>query len=158
MIVTSPIQATVSIGNAHHRRRLMRAVSLKLQKWTGRTVGGGNGTLVSIVVLFSSLIALSVATSVAGTTVRTLLIVVLTLGAILLVGRSKPATPEQGSAVRVKVQKSLNTPLYREADQKQRINAATQLGVGSLVAGAMLALIVSVVLGYLVTTTTSLLK
>jgi hypothetical protein len=30
--------------------------------------------------------------------------------------------------------------------------------VGSLVAGAMLALIVSVVLGYLVTTTTSLLK
>ena len=136
----------------------MRAVLLKLQKWTGRTVGGGKGTLVSIVMLFSSLIALSVATSVAGTTVRTLLIVVLTLGAILLIGRSKPATPEQGSAVRVKVQKSLNTPLYREADQKQRINAATQLGVGSLVAGAMLALIVSVVLGYLVTTTTSLLK
>jgi hypothetical protein len=52
----------------------------------------------------------------------------------------------------------LNTPLYSEADRKQRINAATQLGVGSLVAGAMLALIVSVVLGYLVTTTTSLLK
>jgi hypothetical protein len=76
----------------------------------------------------------------------------------LLVGRSKPATPEQGSAVRVKVQKRVNTPLYRELDQKQRINAATQLGVGSLVAGAMLALIVSVVLGYLVTTTTSLLK
>ena len=138
----------------------MRAVSLALPSSSGTfcTVGGGNGTLVSIVVLFSSLIALSVATSVAGTTVRTLLIVVLTLGAILLVGRSKPATPEQGSAVRVKVQKRLNTPLYRELDQKQRINAATQLGVGSLVAGAMLALIVSVVLGYLVTTTTSLLK
>jgi hypothetical protein len=95
------------------------------------------------VVLFSSLIALSVATSVAGTTVRTLLIVVLTLGAILLVGRSKPATPEQGSAVRVNTRKTINTP---------------QLGVGSLVAGAMLALIVSVVLAYLVTTTTSLLK
>ena len=138
----------------------MRAVSLALPSSSGTfcTVGGGNGTLVSIVVLFSSLIALSVATSVAGTTVRTLLIVVLTLGAILLVGRSKPATPEQGLAVRVKVQKRLNTPLYREIDQKQRINAATQLGVGSLVAGAVLALIVSVVLAYFVTTTTSLLK
>lgn len=98
------------------------------------------------------------ATSVAGTTVRTVLIVVLTLGAILLVGRSKPATPEQGSAVRVKIQKTLNTPLYSEPDQKQRINAASQLGVGSLVVGAVLALIVSVVLAYLVTTTTSLLK
>ena len=73
-------------------------------------------------------------------------------------GRSKPATPEQGSAVRVKIQKAINTPLYGEPDQKQRINAASQLGVGSLVAGAMLALIVSVVLAYLVTTTTSLLK
>jgi hypothetical protein len=52
----------------------------------------------------------------------------------------------------------MNTPLYREPDQKQRINAASQLGVGSLVIGAMLALIVSVVLAYLVTTTTSLLK
>ena len=98
------------------------------------------------------------ATSVAGTTIRTVLIAVLTLGAIVLVGRSKPATPEQGSAVRVKVQKTLNTPLYREPDQKHRISSATQLGVGSLVAGAMLALVVSVVLAYLVTTTTSLLK
>ena len=108
--------------------------------------------------LFSSLIALSVATSVAGTTIRTVLIAVLTLGAILLVGRSKPATPEQGSAVRVKIQKSINTPLYSESDQKQRINSASQLGVGSLVVGAMLALVISVVLAYLVTTTTSLLK
>ena len=108
--------------------------------------------------LFSSLIAHSVATSVAGTTIRTLLIAVLTLGAIFLVGRSKPATPEQGSAVRVKIQKTMNTPLYREPDQKQRINAASQLGAGSLVVGAMLALVISVVLAYLVTTTTSLLK
>jgi len=138
----------------------MRAVLLALPSSSGAlcTDGGGKGTLLSIVVLFSSLIALSVATSVAGTTVRTLLIVVLTLGAILLVGRSKPATPEQGSAVRVNTQKAINTPLYREPNQKQRINAASQLGVGSLVAGAMLALIVSVVLAYLVTTTTSLLK
>jgi hypothetical protein len=105
--------------------------------------------------LFSSLIALSVATSVAGTTVRTLLIVVLTLGAILLVGRSKPATPDQGSAVRVHTQK---TPLYKEPDQRHRITAASHLGVGSLVVGAMLALVISVVLAYLVTTTTSLLK
>ena len=108
--------------------------------------------------LFSSLIAHSVATSVAGTTIRTVLIAVLTLGAIVLVGRSKPATPEQGSAVRVEIQKSINTPLYRAPDQKQRINAASQLGVGSLVVGAMLALVISVVLAYLVTTTTSLLK
>ena len=108
--------------------------------------------------LFSSLIAHSVATSVAGTTIRTVLIAVLTLGAIVLVGRSKPATPEQGSAVRVEIQKSINTPLYRAPDQKQRINAASQLGAGSLVVGAMLALVISVVLAYLVTTTTSLLK
>ncbi len=108
--------------------------------------------------LFSSLIAHSVATSLVGTTIRTLLIAVLTLGAIFLVGRSKPATPEQGSAVRVKIQKTMNTPLYREPDQKQRINAASQLGAGSLVVGAMLALVISVVLAYLVTTTTSLLK
>jgi hypothetical protein len=122
------------------------------------TEGGGKGTLLLIVMLFSSLIALSVATSVAGTTIRTVLIAVLTLGAIFLVGRSKPATPEQGSAVRVENPKTINTPLYREPNQKQRINSATQLGVGSLVAGAMLALVISVVLAYLVTTTTSLLK
>jgi hypothetical protein len=122
------------------------------------TDGGGKGTLLFIVMLFSSLIALSVATSVAGTTIRTVLIAVLTLGAIFLVGRSKPATPEQGSAVRVENPKTINTPLYREPNQKQRINSATQLGVGSLVAGAMLALVISVVLAYLVTTTTSLLK
>ena len=122
------------------------------------TDGGGKGTLLFIVMLFSSLIAHSVATSVAGTTIRTLLIAVLTLGAIFLVGRSKPATPEQGSAVRVENPKTINTPLYREPNQKQRINSATQLGVGSLVAGAMLALVISVVLAYLVTTTTSLLK
>jgi len=122
------------------------------------TDGGGKGTLLFIVMLFSSLIALSVATSVAGTTIRTVLIAVLTLGAIVLVGRSKPATPEQGSAVRVEIQKTINTPLYREPDQKQRINAASQLGAGSLVVGAMLALVISVVLAYLVTTTTSLLK
>lgn len=122
------------------------------------TDGGGKGTLLFIVMLFSSLIASSVATSVAGTTVRTVLIAVLTLGAILLIGRSKPATPEQGSAVRVEIQKRTSTPLYSEPDQKQRINAATQLGAGSLVVGAMLALVISVVLAYLVTTTTSLLK
>ena len=122
------------------------------------TDGGGKGTLLFIVMLFSSLIAHSVATSVAGTTIRTVLIAVLTLGAIVLVGRSKPATPEQGSAVRVEIQKTINTPLYREPDQKQRINAASQLGAGSLVVGAMLALVISVVLAYLVTTMTSLLK
>ena len=138
----------------------MRAGSPTLNSSTGAlcTDGGGKGTLLFIVMLFSSLIALSVATSVAGTTIRTVLIAVLTLGAIVLVGRSKPATPEQGSAVRVEIQKTINTPLYREPDQKQRINAASQLGAGSLVVGAMLALVISVVLAYLVTTTTSLLK
>jgi hypothetical protein len=138
----------------------MRSGSPTLNSGTGAlcTDGGGKGTLLFIVMLFSSLIALSVATSVAGTTIRTVLIAVLTLGAIFLVGRSKPATPEQGSAVRVENPKTINTPLYREPNQKQRINSATQLGVGSLVAGAMLALVISVVLAYLVTTTTSLLK
>jgi len=50
------------------------------------------------------------------------------------------------------------TPLYKEPSEKQRKTSAVGLLGGSVLAGALSAIVISVVLAYLVTTLTSLLK
>lgn len=93
--------------------------------------------------------------SVTGVTIRSLLVVILTLGAIFLLGRSKPARPTQPIVVRVV---NRLTPLYRAPDQQHRLVAGGSLGAGAIVIGAVVAILVSVVIAYAVTTVTGLLR
>lgn len=93
--------------------------------------------------------------SVTGVTIRSLLVMILTLGAIFLLGRSKPARPTQPIVVRVV---NRLTPLYRAPDQQRRLVASGSLGAGAIVIGAVVAILVSVVIAYAVTTVTGLLR
>lgn len=93
--------------------------------------------------------------SVTGVTIRSLLVVILTLGAIFLLGSSKPARPTQPIVVRVV---NRLTPLYRAPDQQRRLVAGGSLGAGAIVIGAVVAILVSVVIAYAVTTVTGLLR
>lgn len=93
--------------------------------------------------------------SVTGVTIRSLLVVILTLGAIFLLGRSKPARPTQPIVVRVV---NRVTPLYRTPDQQRRLVVGGSLGAGAIVIGAVVAILVSVVIAYAVTTVTALLR
>lgn len=93
--------------------------------------------------------------SVTGVTIRSLLVVLLTLGAIFLLGRTKPARPTQPIAVRVD---NRMTPLYKAPNQQRRFIASSALGTGAIVIGAVLSVIVSVVIAYAVTTVTGLLR
>lgn len=101
-----------------------------------------------------------VAQSVAGVTIRSLLIVILTLGAIFLIGRSKPARPNHSAGMRPAMVRVVtrSTPLYKNPDQQRRLIASGTIGAGALVVGAVVAVVVSVVLAYLVTTVTGLLR
>ncbi len=93
--------------------------------------------------------------SVTGVTIRSLLVVILTLGAIFLLGRSKPARPTRPIVVRVGTHE---TPLYKTPDQQRRLVASGSLGVGAIVTGAVVAIVVSVAIAYAVTTVTGLLR
>ncbi len=93
--------------------------------------------------------------SVTGVTIRSLLVVLLTLGAIFLVSRSKPARPNQPIVVRVE---NRMTPLYKAPNQQRRLIASGTLGAGAVVIGAILTVIVSVIIAYAVTTVTGLLR
>lgn len=115
---------------------------------------GGGSTLVGTVLLSSFIIPL-IGQSVTGVTIRSLLVVILTLGAIFLLGRSKPARPTQPIVVRVT---SRITPLYKAPDQQRRLLASATLGAGALVSGAVIAILISVVIAYAVTTVTGLLR
>lgn len=88
-------------------------------------------------------------------TVRALLAVSLAIGALVILNGSKPARPNRPNVVQVRTN---TTHLYSEPSDKQRKASAIGLLGGSLVAGALAAIVVSVVLAYLVTTLTSLLK
>ena len=101
-----------------------------------------------------------VAQSVTGVTIRSLLIVILTLGAIFLIGRSKPARPNRPFGMRPAMVRVVtrSTPLYKDPDQQRRLLASGSLGAGALVVGAVVAVVVSVVVAYLVTTATGLLR
>ena len=93
--------------------------------------------------------------SVTGVTIRSLLVVILTLGAIFLVGRSKPARPTQPIVVRVD---NRITPLYKTPNQQRRLLATGTLGAGAIVIGAIFTVLLSVVIAYAVTTVTGLLR
>lgn len=93
--------------------------------------------------------------SVTGVTIRSLLVVILTLGAIFLLGRSKPARPTQPIVVRVD---NRTTPLYKEPNQQRRLLATGTLGAGAIVIGAVFTVLISVVIAYAVTTVTGLLR
>lgn len=93
--------------------------------------------------------------SVTGVTIRSLLVVILTLGAIFLLGRSKPARPTQSIVVRVS---NRMTPLYKAPDQQRRLVASGSLGAGAVITGAVVAVLISVVIAYAVTTVTGLLR
>jgi len=93
--------------------------------------------------------------SVTGVTIRSLLVVILTLGAIFLLGRSKPARPTQPIVVRVA---NRMTPLYRAPDPQRRFVASGSLGAGAAVMGAIVAILITVVISYAVTTVTGLLR
>ena len=101
-----------------------------------------------------------VAQSVTGVTIRSLLIVILTLGAIFLIGRSKPTRPNRPSNMRPAMVRVVtrSTPIYKDPDQQRRLIAGGSLGAGALVVGAVVAVVVSVVMAYLITTVTGLLR
>jgi hypothetical protein len=88
-------------------------------------------------------------------TVRALLACVLAIGALVVLGGTKPARQDRPNVVQVKTKA---TPLYKDPSNKQRKTSAIGLIGGSVLAGALSAIVVSVVLAYLVTTLTSLLK
>jgi tetrahydromethanopterin S-methyltransferase subunit G len=142
---TSANQAQVNNGNAHHNLR-----SSDLSGRVGARVGGGSGTLFGIVTSLFSLIDLPIFASTFGVTVRALLACVLAI-----LSGTKPARQDRPNVVQVQTKA---TPLYREPSNKQRKTSALGLLGGSVLAGALSAIVVSVVLAYLVTTLTSLLK
>ena len=147
---TSASHAQVNNGNAHHNLR-----SSDLSGRVGARVGGGSGTLFGIVMSLFSLIDLPIFASTFGVTVRALLACVLAIGALVVLSGTKPARQDRPNVVQVQTKA---TPLYKEPSSKQRKTSAIGLLGGSVLAGALSAIVVSVVLAYLVTTLTSLLK
>ncbi|MEK7409890.1 MAG: hypothetical protein AAB327_00680, partial [Actinomycetota bacterium] len=115
---------------------------------------GDASTLVDTVLLSSFMIPL-IGQSVTDVTIRSLLVVILTLGAIFLLGRSKPARPTQPIVVRVT---NRMTPLYKAPELQRRFVAGGLLGAGAIVIGTVVAILVSVVIAYAVTTVTGLLR
>jgi len=102
-----------------------------------------------------SLIDLPIFASTFGVTVRALLACVLAIGALVVLGGTKPARQDRPNVVQVQTKV---TPLYKEPSEKQRKTSAIGLLGSSVLAGALSAIVISVVLAYLVTTLTSLLK
>lgn len=141
----------VKIGSAHHNRRESEVVTCLSSAWEGM---GGSSTLDDTVMLSSFMIPL-IGQSVTGVTIRSLLVVILTLGAIFLIGRSKPARPTRPIVVRVA---NRTTPLYKPPDQQRRLLASGSLGTGAFVVGALISIVISVVIAYAVTTVTGLLR
>lgn len=87
----------------------------------------------AVVSVFSSIIF---SVTAADTTVRAVLAVALAVLALAAVDRMKPATPRRPIPVRVDERAA---PLWREPDRNGRLRAAGNLGIGSLLAGAVLA-------------------
>ncbi len=122
--------------------------------------GAGGSSTLGVADMLSSLMIPLVAQSVTGVTIRSLLIVILTLGAIFLIGRSKPARPNRPTNMRPAMVRVVtrSAPLYKGPDQQRRLIVSGSLGAGALVVGAVVAVVVSVVVAYLVTTVTGLLR
>ncbi|NBP50674.1 MAG: hypothetical protein EBU70_05725 [Actinobacteria bacterium] len=85
---------------------------------------------------------------------RAALAALLGMVAVVLLGRRQPARPGGAGTHRVVLR---DAPLERQPDARDRSNAATSLVAGGLVGGALVALVVTVVLAYLVNQVESLL-
>lgn len=70
------------------------------------------------------------------TTLRAVLAIALAVLALVAIDRMKPAAPRRPIPVRIDERAA---PLWREPGKNERLRAAGNLGVGSLVAGAVLA-------------------
>jgi len=79
-------------------------------------------------------------------TLRAVRAVALALLALAAVDRMKPATPRRPIPVRIDERAA---PLWRDPERNERLRAAGNLGVGSIVVGAVLAC----VLGFLLAIT-----
>lgn len=99
-------------------------------------VGGGKGTLESVMNLLASLSGTDV-------TVRAAWVVACALVALAVISRMKPATPRRPAVVRVD-QKP--TPLYKEPQKNRKWQSAGYLSAGSLVVGAVIACVIAFVL------------
>lgn len=100
------------------------------------TVGGGRGTLGSVMNLVASLSGTDV-------TVRAAWVVVCAVVALAVISRIKPATPRRPAVVRVD-QKP--TPMYKAPEKQKRWQTTGILGAGSLVVGAVIACLIAIVL------------
>jgi hypothetical protein len=97
----------------------------------------------------------SFAASVPGVTVRALLVCLLSFGALVLISRSRPEGSNARKAIRVSTEK---TSLYKKPERDQRLTSLASLSIGAIVAGALVAIAVSVAIAYIVGTVTSLLQ
>jgi hypothetical protein len=97
----------------------------------------------------------SFAASVPGVTVRALLVCVLSFGALVLISRSKSEGSNASKVIRVSTEK---TPLYKEPEREHRLTSLASLSIGAMVAGALVAIAISVAIAYIVGTVTSLLQ
>ena len=97
----------------------------------------------------------SFAASVPGVTVRALLVCLLSFGALVLISRNKSEESNAGKVIRVSTEK---TPLYREPEREHRLVSLAELSIGAVVAGAIVAIALSVAIAYIVGTVTNLLQ
>ena len=96
----------------------------------------------AVVSLFSSISSVTAG----DVTLRAVLAIALAVLALAAVDRMKPATPRRPIPVRVDERAA---PLWREPERNERLRAAGNLGVGSILVGAVLAC----VLGFLLAIT-----
>jgi hypothetical protein len=73
----------------------------------------------------------------------------------VLISRSRPEGSNARKAIRVSTEK---TPLYKEPERDHRLTSLASLSIGAIVAGALVAIAVSVAIAYIVGTVTSLLQ
>jgi hypothetical protein len=102
----------------------------------GDTLGGGKGTLGSVMNVFASLSGTDV-------TVRAAWVVACAVVALAVISRMKPATPRRPAVVRVD---NKPTPIYKEPAKNRKWQSAGFLSIGSLAMGAVIACVVAFIL------------
>jgi hypothetical protein len=97
----------------------------------------------------------SFAASVPAVTVRALLVCLLSLGALAIIGKTKSDGSKTKNMLQVSAQQ---TPIYREPNREYRLVSLARLSIGAIIAGAILAIALSVTVAYVVGTVTNLLQ
>ena len=87
--------------------------------------------------------ALVASVTAGDTTLRAVLVIALAALALVAADKMRPSAPRRPIPVRVDERAA---PLWREPDKNQRLRAAGNLGVGSLVVGAVIACVLGFVL------------